>query len=631
MLGYIILPKTVVKAEADTISPVFKSLSIDKKSGTVGDTINFTVDAMDDKSGIKSISITYRTPVTKKSAFIYLESSDGKYKGTKKISDTDESGIWKIDEVVLCDNSNNFTQVWNSAANNYGQNKPNNYSTDLSMGNFEVKGTQPDTVAPVFKSFSIDKQSGIVGDIINFTVEAIDDKSGIKSITITYKSPVTKKTEFIYLASSGGKYIGIRKIKETDEFGIWKIENVILYDNAGNMIQVWNSAANDFGQNRADLSAGDFQVKDSHGDTTSPIFKSLSIDKQSATIGDTINFTVEAMDDMSGIESIYITYRSPVTKTAERVFLTSSGEKYTGKRKISEDDESGIWKIEEVVLCDNASNITQVWNSYAYNYGQNRPDNYSADLSMGDFEVKELNNTAKPLSEKYITENEYWTSNAINGDLYVGPQAVLTINGPVTVNGNIYVLGAMKNYGDLTVTGTIYASQFIWANSTVYNGTVLMLGGVNSIGSIVTSNDPMHIPFKLYETKDNNLIAFDGKIKVTGATLPIIDLYMDGVKMNYHYNGTFSLDLDTKNKQKIEFKTVDVFGNEKIYTYNILNKYYDTNADNTVNIMDLANVAKGYNTKKSDVSWQEQYDYNCDGVMDIYDLVTLSKRISLTE
>jgi len=55
---------------------------------------------------------------------------------------------------------------------------------------------------------------------------------------------------------------------------------------------------------------------------------------------------------------------------------------------------------------------------------------------------------------------------------------------------------------------------------------------------------------------------------------------------------------------------------------------YDTNSDGIVNIIDLANIAKNYDTSKSDINWKEQYDYNCDGTIDIFDLVRISKKIS---
>ena len=55
---------------------------------------------------------------------------------------------------------------------------------------------------------------------------------------------------------------------------------------------------------------------------------------------------------------------------------------------------------------------------------------------------------------------------------------------------------------------------------------------------------------------------------------------------------------------------------------------YDTNLDGTVNIIDLANVAKNYNIKKSDTNWQKKYDYNDDDIIDLYDLVKISKKIN---
>ena len=55
---------------------------------------------------------------------------------------------------------------------------------------------------------------------------------------------------------------------------------------------------------------------------------------------------------------------------------------------------------------------------------------------------------------------------------------------------------------------------------------------------------------------------------------------------------------------------------------------YDTNADSQVNIIDIANIAKEYNSKRTDINWEEKFDYNGDGIIDIYDLVKISKKIS---
>ena len=55
---------------------------------------------------------------------------------------------------------------------------------------------------------------------------------------------------------------------------------------------------------------------------------------------------------------------------------------------------------------------------------------------------------------------------------------------------------------------------------------------------------------------------------------------------------------------------------------------YDTNSDYTVNIIDLAIVARYYNTSKSDMNWQEKYNYHYDDIIDLYDLVKISKKIN---
>jgi hypothetical protein len=430
-----------------------------------------------------------------------------------------------------------------------------------------------------------------VGDTINFTVNATDDMSGISSISITYRMPVTNKPEFINLSLTNGVYVGSKTISSSDEAETWKIEEIVLYDKANNITQVWNSSANNYGQNRPDnysldLSIGNFTV-------TTQIVNVVSV---------SLNKTTDSLT--VGSTDILSTTVAPSNATNKDVTWAS-------------DNTS-------VAIVDNTGKVTAVSSGTANITVKTEDGGYSASCAVT---VAKPASAIQPLPQKYITQNEYWTSNIINGDLYIGPQAVLTINGSVTVNGNIYVLGAIKNYGNLTVTGGIYASQFNWGNSTLYNGTVLMLGGTNYISSIVASNSPIDIPFKTYDTKDNTIIAYDNKANITGATLPIIDLYEDGTKVNYNNNGTFSVDLNTQNKENVNFKLTDVYGNSKTVTYKIANKYFDTNSDSNVDIKDMAAVAKDYNTKSSDGSWRVAYDYNNDGIVDVYDLVMISKKM----
>ncbi|WP_346046391.1 S-layer homology domain-containing protein, partial [Paraclostridium tenue] len=239
---------------------------------------------------------------------------------------------------------------------------------------------------------------------------------------------------------------------------------------------------------------------------------------------------------------------------------------YEGYIDIDDKTEEGEWKIEYITLKDSYDNTVYVRNIHISNYG-----GVKEDLSAGDFNVSEYTNTSKPIQGvSVVNKNEIWSNKTINGDLYIGPEAVLTVSGNVTVTGNVYVLGALKINGGLTINKTLYGTKMSWGgNPTLYNGTIVMSGS-NSIGSMSMSNYPVQdIPVRI----DNApLVATDGKIDIKGATVDIADMYIEGKKVDLDYKGRFDVkgvNIGTKNKVTIEFKTV--FGNTITKTYDVDN------------------------------------------------------------
>ena len=375
------------------------------------------------------------------------------------------------------------------------------------------------------------------------------------------------------------------------------------------------------------LEERNYDVEIYASDITPPVLdaKSISVDKKNATGGDTVKISLKASDDITGVNSVNMFYIKPITGENELISLyyDDESDSYIGKININDNSEEGIWKIKCIYLYDNAGNSKSIYDNRC-SYGDER-----ADLSGGDFTVSLKGNNIEPLNYSYTIKNEIWTNKVINGDLYVGPQSVLTINGAVKVTGNIYVFGAVKNYGNLTVNGTIYAKSFIWGNSTLYNGTVLMLGGSNNIASMETSNQVINVPLTIYESNNSNeLVAFDGRLDITGAILPIVDLYVDGQKIDYSYNGTFELSLDVANKSKITIESVDVFENRNSEIYSIISKTYDVNDDGKIDILDIASVAQKYNSKLGTSGAYNKYDLNNDNIIDIFDLTIISRKVS---
>lgn len=189
---------------------------------------------------------------------------------------------------------------------------------------------------------------------------------------------------------------------------------------------------------------------------------SLKIDKTEVKLGESINIGLKASDDISGIKYIWVYYKTPITGKSNWVELryNSTTDRYEGSMYIDDSMESGLWKINWIYGKDNSDNEVDIYNSNINNYATIRKD-----LSTGDFNVVELNedNSIKPIEgATVITKNEIWSNKTVNGDLYIGSEAVLTVNSNVTVTGNVYVLGALKIYGGLTIKETLYGTSMSW-------------------------------------------------------------------------------------------------------------------------------------------------------------------------
>ncbi|MFL0247324.1 cell wall-binding repeat-containing protein [Candidatus Clostridium stratigraminis] len=547
-----------VKAEADITPPVLNSISIDKTTVVSGDTVKITINATDNGgSGIKYVSVCYRTPITNKDKYINLKMVQaGVYEGNISLTDLDESGIWKIRYIDLTDNVDNEVLIYNSDISSITQNK------DLSNCNFELTGTTADTTPPILNSIKIDKTSVVTGDTVKITINATDNGgSGIKYVSVCYRTPVTNKDKYINLKMvQTGVYEGNISLTDLDESGIWKIRYIDLTDNIDNQVLIYNSDISSITQNK-DLSNCNFELTGTTADTTPPILNNIKIDKTSVVTGDTVKITINATDNGgSGVKYVSVCYRTPITNKDKYINLKMvQAGVYEGKIGLTDLDELGIWKIRYIGLTDNIDNQVLIYNSDISSITSNK------DFSDCNFELNE--NPIKPLPQSYVTQNETWTNKIINGDLYIGPNAVLTINGPVTINGNIYVLGAIINYGNLTVNQSIYARSFSFGYSTLYNGTVLFLGGTNNVSSMIASNTPFNIPWKIYEANNKTIAVVNNTLNITGSIVPVADLYVDGTKVDYYSNGTFNLQIDVTNKDAITFEVVDVYGNRKATTY----------------------------------------------------------------
>lgn len=175
-----------------------------------------------------------------------------------------------------------------------------------------------------------------------------------------------------------------------------------------------------------------------------------------------------------------------------------------------------------------------------------------------------------PLQQKVYTTNEFVSNKTFSDDIYVGPNAILSMSN-TTVYGDIYVLGAMISYGNLSVYGKIHANSFRFGRSELYQGGVVLLGQ-NTVYGMGASQNPLDsdVPFELYDTP---LIAEDGKIQIAGSTLPIVTVLLENQPLSIEPDGTFRMrDYEVGAKRQLTFTFRDIFGNRWSKNYKIMDR-----------------------------------------------------------
>ena len=247
-----------------------------------------------------------------------------------------------------------------------------------------------DTTPPTLdvSSLIVDKKEVTVGERVKLSFKATDDISGIKSAKIWYYSPVTGKSKGISMTynKNTNLYEGYIDVNEMTEAGEWKIQYIYLSDSVSNQTYIYNSNIKNYGDIKENLSAGDFTVNETISDVTAPVLdiSSLTVDKKEATVGDRVNLSFKATDNMSEIKYARIWYYTPTGKT-KRILMTYNKNTgfYEGHIDIDKTTEIGEWKIQYVYLSDSVSNQSYIYNSNVKNYGD-----IEEDLSIGDFNIR---------------------------------------------------------------------------------------------------------------------------------------------------------------------------------------------------------------------------------------------------
>lgn len=316
----------------DEEAPVINSVKVNKEELKVGEKLEVLVEATDDVAGIEKITGSlYVNQEPRELKFSYDEANKV-YKSYLEITEDLKYKRLSINSIVARDKTGKDT-----------------YSSDRIEVSILDKDGNRDTTKPVINSVQFDKEYYKVGDTAKLYIDAQDNESGIRLIEAYVK--VGRYTERLFpeYDEELKKYVDEIYIKENMVASKISLANLMISDNSYNYARFEENVS-------AYVLTNDGQL-----DKQAPVISSIEYDKDKIILGDRLEITLDATDDISGINQVNAKYnigKSSYTKMFSK--YDSNSNKYTLRIYPDEFNYFKNLNIEYIEAIDNAGNVTKI-------------------------------------------------------------------------------------------------------------------------------------------------------------------------------------------------------------------------------------------------------------------------------
>lgn len=154
-------------------------------------------------------------------------------------------------------------------------------------------------------------------------------------------------------------------------------------------------------------------------DVTPPTLKKLTIAKNKASLGESLDMFAELTDDASGVEGMTVYYKTPDGKIDARIFVENTVWKvYQGRFFVDKYGFEGIYKIDHISIYDKKFNYYTIYNSEVRgSEGEKGKDYEYKNMGQYDVEVSDDDKTA-PVTSTTLTSKkpklgDWYTSNIV--------------------------------------------------------------------------------------------------------------------------------------------------------------------------------------------------------------------------
>ena len=413
--------ENLINTTVDVDPPEFVSLASDKTEVRSGERVNYTLKAKDNGK-LTTASIVLKNDANGKTKSLYADSptTDGTYSFTLEVDEKLSSGIWRLNEITLRDDSDNYVDI-------YGEDALALYSKPLKVGESSLNNVsnnlQPDTEAPKLISIKLNQTSATEHDVVTYTVDASDNRQ-LDSAYLTIRS-VSSPSKYEILTgklNKEGQLIFRYQVDENSFPGDWEISRLAIYDKAKN-ISEYNS------ENLPKESSPLLTISNNlQPDTEAPKLISIKLNQTNATEHDVVTYTIDASDNRQ-LDSAYLTIR-PVSSPSKYEILTGKLNKegqLIFRYQVDENSFPGDWEISRLAIYDKAKNISE------YN-SENLPKESSPILRVAN--RREISSLDSINSEKESTLSIHGINNVekSKNDANILPTDSLSNNQPIDEN-----------------------------------------------------------------------------------------------------------------------------------------------------------------------------------------------------
>lgn len=331
---------------SDSTPPQVVAIEFNPPQVRDGETTVLTIVAADNLSGVRNISGTIASPTGALQGYACQREADTNRFSTRVAIPKDAAeGMWNVSYVSLTDNASNSTQVTYV---------PPNVPPGAS---FRVTSSRPDSSGPTLKAIWVDRPSIRAGEKNTISVQADDDKAGVKVVSGIFVSPSKHaRVGFNCQAGDGLNWRCTISPPACLDCGTWQLEQVQLQDNANNMTTL-----------RADnplVAPVHMDIFGENCDANPPVMQRIVLDKNSVSNAQatSINVTVVATDNLCGVGSVSGHATGPSRPgSVSRVYFAlnpaGDGQSWSGPMNIPEKAPKGIWTITWVQVLDKGYNL----------------------------------------------------------------------------------------------------------------------------------------------------------------------------------------------------------------------------------------------------------------------------------